>query len=63
MFLHHGWDDDEDEDRPEPDLTDPATVAALTRAARDVRIVKLVHLALVLFGMGLLGLALLLRVR
>jgi hypothetical protein len=63
VFLHHGWDDDDDEDRPEPDLTDPATLAALTRAARDVRMVKLVHLALVLFGMGLLGLALLLRVR
>ena len=27
--LHHRWDDDED--RPEPDLTDPATAAALTQ--------------------------------
>ena len=63
VFLQHGWDDDEDEDRPEPDLTDPATVAALNRAARDVRMVKLIHLALVVLGMGLLGLALLLRAR
>ena len=58
--LHHRWDDDED--RPEPDLTDPATAAALTRAARDVRLVKLIHLGLVAVGMGLLVLALLLRV-
>jgi hypothetical protein len=58
--LHHRWDDDED--RPEPDLTDPATVAALNRAARDVRIVKLVHLALLAVGLGVLALALLLRV-
>jgi len=57
--LRHRWDDDED--RPEPDLTDPVTAAALTRAARDVRIVKLIHLALVALGLGLLGLALLLR--
>jgi len=57
--LHHRWDDDED--RPEPDLTDPATAAALNRAARDVRIVKLIHLALLALGMGLLALALLLR--
>jgi len=56
--LHHRWDDD---DRPEPDLTDPATSAALTRAARDVRVVKLIHLALVALGIGLLALALLLR--
>ena len=58
--LHHRWDDDED--RPEPDLTDPATVAALTRAARDVRMVKLIHLALLALGIGLLALALLLKV-
>ena len=56
--LHHRWDDD---DRPEPDLTDPATAAALMRAARDVRIVKLIHLALVALGIVLLALALLLR--
>lgn len=60
MALHHRWDDDDD--RPQPDLTDPATAAALTRAARDVRIVKLIHLALVVLGIGLLALALLLRV-
>jgi hypothetical protein len=58
--LHHRWDDDED--RPQPDLTDPATAAALARAARDVRMVKLIHLALLALGMGLLALALLLRV-
>jgi hypothetical protein len=58
--LHHRWDDDED--RPEPDLTDPATAAALTRAARGVRLVKLIHLALLALGIGLLALALLLRV-
>ena len=57
--LHHRWDDDED--RPEPDLTDPATAAALTRAARGVRMVKLIHLALLALGIGLLALALLLR--
>jgi hypothetical protein len=51
----HRWDDDEE--RPEPDLTDPATAAALTRAARDVRIVKLLHLALLVLGLGLLALA------
>ena len=56
--LHHRWDD---EDRPEPDLTDPATAAALTRAARDVRVVRLIHLALLALGIGLLALALLLR--
>ena len=55
--MHHRWDDDEG--RPEPDLTDPATAAALTRAARDVRVVKLIHLALVAVGLGLLALALL----
>jgi hypothetical protein len=59
MRLHHRWDDDED--RPEPDLTDPATAAALTRAARDVRVVRLVHLALLAVGIGLFVLALLLR--
>jgi len=56
--LHHRWDD---EDRPEPDLADPATAAALTRAARDVSVVKLIHLALLALGIGLLALALLLR--
>ena len=58
--MHHRWDDDED--RPQPDLTDPATAAGLARAARDVRIVMLVHLALVALGIGVLALALLLRV-
>jgi hypothetical protein len=58
--LHHRWDDDED--RAKPDLTDPATAAALTRAARDVNIVKLIHLSLLALGIGLLALALLLRV-
>ena len=53
---HHRWDDDED--RPEPDLTDPATAAALTRAARGVRMVKLIHLALLALGIGVLALAL-----
>jgi hypothetical protein len=57
--LHHRWDDDED--RPEPDLTDPATAAAFGRAARDVRIVKLIHLAMLAVGIGLLAIALLLR--
>jgi hypothetical protein len=57
--LHHRWDDDED--RPEPDLTDPATAAALTRAARGVRMVKLVHFSLLVLGLGLLALALILR--
>jgi hypothetical protein len=56
--LHHRWDDD---DRPEPDLTDPVTSAALMRAARGVRMVKLIHLALLVLGIGLLALALLLR--
>ena len=59
MRLHHRWDDD---DRPEPDLNDPATAAALTRAARGVRLVKLIHLALLALGIGLLALALILRV-
>ncbi|MFC7494751.1 MULTISPECIES: hypothetical protein [unclassified Nocardioides] len=59
MRLHHRWDDDED--RPEPDLTDPATAAAFDRAARDVRIVKLIHLTLLALGIGLLAIALLLR--
>ena len=58
--LHHRWDDDED--RPEPDLTDPVTVAAMNRAARDVRMVKLIHLALLVLGIGLLAPALLLHV-
>ena len=58
--LHHRWDDDED--RPEPDLTDPATAAALARAVRQVRMVKLFHLAMLALGIGLLALALLLRV-
>lgn len=62
MRLHHRWDDF-DEDRPEADLTDPATAAALTRAARDVRIVKLVHLVLLALGTGLLALALILQTR
>lgn len=61
MRLHHRSDDDED--RPEPDLTDPTTAGALSRAARDVRIVKLIHLALLVLGIGLLALALLLRVQ
>jgi hypothetical protein len=59
MRLHHRRDDGAD--RREPDLTDPATAAAFTRAARDVRIVKLIHLALLALGIGLLALALLLR--
>jgi hypothetical protein len=58
--LHHRWGDDED--RPEPDLTDPVTAAAMNRAIRGVRIVKLIHLALLALGIGLLALALLLRV-
>ena len=36
--------------------------AASTRAARGVRMVKLIHLALLALGIGLLALALLLRV-
>ena len=59
MRLHHRWDDDEDS--PEPDLTDPATASAFTRAARDVRIVKLIHMALLVLGIGVLAVALLLR--
>ena len=58
MRLHHRWDDDEDP--REPDLSDPATAAALNRAARDVHIVKLIHLALLAIGAGLFVLALLL---
>jgi hypothetical protein len=58
--LHHRWDDDDD--RPEPDLTDPATSAAMARAARDVRAVKLIHLGLLVLGIGALALALLLLV-
>jgi hypothetical protein len=54
-------DEDEDKDRPEPDLTDPATAAALTRAVRGVRIVKLIHVALLALGLGLLALAVFLR--
>ena len=57
--MHHSWDDDED--RPEPDLTDPVTAAALARAARGVHVVKLIHLALLALGIGLFALALLLR--
>ena len=57
--LHHRWDDDEE--RPEPDLTDPVTAAAMNRAARGVRMVKLIHLALLALGISLLALALLLR--
>jgi hypothetical protein len=57
--LHHRFDDD---DRPEPEPTDPATAAALSRAARDVRMVTLIHLALLALGIGLFALALLLRV-
>ncbi|GAA1775862.1 hypothetical protein GCM10009795_022370 [Nocardioides hankookensis] len=60
MRLHHRWDDEDD--RPEPDLQDPATAAALNRAARDVRTVKLVHLALVALGVVVLAVALLLAV-
>jgi hypothetical protein len=58
--LHHRWDDDEA--RPEPDLTDPVSAAAMDRAASGVRMVKLIHLALLGLGMGMLALALLLRV-
>ena len=57
--LHHRWDDVED--RPEPDLTDPATAAAFSRAARDVRIVKVIHLGLLVLGIGLLAIALVVR--
>ena len=59
MRLHHRWDDDEDS--PEPHLTDPATASAFTRAARDVRIVKLIHMALLVLGIGVLAVVLLLR--
>ena len=58
MRLHHHWDDDED--RHEPDLTDPVTAAAMGQAVRGVRLVKLIHLALLALGIGLLALALLL---
>jgi hypothetical protein len=54
--LHHRWDDD----GPQTDLTDPATVEALDRAEREVRVIKLVHLARLALGLGLLALALLL---
>jgi hypothetical protein len=57
--LQHRWDDDEDS--PEPDLTDPATAAAFARAARDVRNVKLIHMALLVLGIGVLAVAVLLR--
>jgi hypothetical protein len=40
----------------------PLGVPALTRAARGVRLVRLIHLALLALGIGLLALALLLRV-
>ena len=56
---HHRWDDEDD--RPEPDLTDPATAAAFARAARDVRRVRLIHLALLAVGLFLLAIALLLH--
>ena len=59
--LHDAWDDEAG--RPEPDLTDDATVAAVARAARDVRNVELIHLALLLIGVAVLALAPLLRVR
>ena len=59
--LLDGWDD-EDDDRPEPDLTDPVTASAMARAARGVRLVKLIHLTLLALGIGLLALALLLRI-
>ncbi|MEP9362511.1 hypothetical protein ABLE68_06055 [Nocardioides sp. CN2-186] len=59
MRLHHDWDD---EDPPEPDLTDPVTAAAMTRAARGVRLVKLIHLGLLVLGLAVLALALLLHV-
>ena len=57
--LHHLGDDDED--RPEPDLTDPVTASAMDRAARGVRMVKLIHLALLALGIGLFAIAVLLR--
>ena len=57
--VHHRWDDDED--RPEPDLTDPATAAAMARAARGVRMVRRIHLTMLALGIGLFALALLLR--
>jgi hypothetical protein len=57
---HCRWDDDGD--RLEPDLTDPVRASAMHRAARGVRMVKLIHLALLALGIGLVALALLLRV-
>ena len=57
--LHHRWDDDED--RPEPDLTDPVTASAMDRAARGVHMVKGIHLTLLALGIGVFALALLLR--
>jgi hypothetical protein len=57
--LHHRWDDDEV--GPDLDPADSARTAAMIRASRDLRIVKLIHLALVALGMCLLALALLLR--
>jgi hypothetical protein len=59
--LHHRWDDEED--RPEPDLADPVTAEAWGKAARDVRLVKLVHLGLLALGIALLAFALLVRTR
>lgn len=58
--LNHRWDDDEG--RPELDLTDPVTASAMHRAGRGMRMVKLTHLALLALGIGLFALALLLRV-
>ena len=52
MRRHHDW-----EDRPEPDLTDPVTAAAMERAIRGLRWVKVVHVALLLIGFGILALA------
>jgi len=46
--LHHNWNDHEDR----PDLTDPVKAAAMDRAARGVRMVKLVHLALLVLAIG-----------
>ena len=42
-------------------MTDPVTASAMDRAARGVRMVKLIHLALLALGIGLFAIALLLR--